>query len=686
MELKEEEIHDPYLATTATHKVVRMTKRIRAVQGGTSAGKSIAILQTLIHFAQQDKKPTLTSIVSESLPHLKKGLIRDFLLIMNRHRYYKDDRWNRTDFTYTFETGSQIEFFSVDQPDKVRGPRRDRLFINEANNVHYEAFDQLEVRTRAFIYLDWNPTNEFWFYTDILPVRTDVEHIILTYKDNEGLDPNIIASIEQRKGNKQWWRVYGEGQLGEVEGKVYKNWAIINDIPHEAKLIRYGVDFGYTDPTAIVALYSYMGGYIVDEIAYQKEMSNSTIASILLNKEKSLIIADSAEPKSIRDIADQGLTIVGAEKGRDSVSNGIATVQEQKISITKGSINIIKEYRNYMWMRDKNDKVLPIPEHAYSHCFAPQAKVHTIDGYIEIEKLMDTEGYLYSRDNTIKRYYNVQPTRDNAPTVILTFDDNQTLEVTPDHLLLAPNGEWVEAGLLCIEDMIQSGTYDNNKWLPILQIQWFKILQRIRRWQKRVSTSLHMAKSIWGHTRGLSHTSQGQRHREQRHKQLRDDTQVGALETSQPHLDGGRETEKERLDKKDITTHKEVAWVRRGKGVAQVEWEECLRKENSYTKKLCTLPQRFFNSSIFRKCSLLPHELQNESKTKKVTGISRGFQPITYNLEVEDTHCLAVDGVIAHNSMDSIRYCVVSAVKKGIGNAPVVHYSNSARYGNARRR
>ena len=357
-----------FIATTATKKIAMMSKRIRAIQGGTSASKSISTLLILIHQCQTDTRAKLTSIVSESLPHLKKGLIRDFLNIMNKHRYYKEVRWNRTDFIYTFETGSQIEFFSVDQPDKVRGPRRDRLFVNEANNVPYESFDQLEIRTKEFVYLDWNPTNEFWFYTEVLPKRTDVEHIILTYKDNEGLDENIVKAIEQRKGNKRWWRVYGEGELGEVDGKIYKDWAIIDQMPHEAKLLRYGVDFGYTDPTAIVAIYGYDGGYIIDEIAFEKEMSIATISAILWNKDRALIVADSAQPGSIADISKTGLTIIGAEKGRDSVANGISLVQDQRISVTATSVNVIKEYRNYMWEKDtKTEKILPVPEHDYSH-------------------------------------------------------------------------------------------------------------------------------------------------------------------------------------------------------------------------------------------------------------------------------------------------------------------------------
>lgn len=295
--------------------------------------------------------------------------MRDFLLILQEHKYFKDDRWNRTDYTYTFETGSKIEFFSADQPDKVRGPRRDRLFINEANNIPYEAFDQLEVRTKEFIFLDYNPTNEYWFYTEVKDKRNDYEFITLTYLDNEALDPEIIKSIEQRKENKRWWTVYGLGQLGEVEGKIYKDWAIIDAIPHEARLERRGMDFGYSnDPTAIIDIYKYNGGYIIDEITYQKGLSNKQIADILNNqKEKCLVVADSAEPKSIDEIKSYGVNIIPAIKGAGSVQQGIQFLQDQKISVTKRSLNVIKEYRNYMWMTDKNGKILNEPEGGLDH-------------------------------------------------------------------------------------------------------------------------------------------------------------------------------------------------------------------------------------------------------------------------------------------------------------------------------
>jgi phage terminase large subunit len=352
--------------TTALKKILSLKKRLKIIQGGSSAGKTIAILLILIDRAQVEKNKVF-SVVSETLPHLKKGAIRDFLSIMEGHKYYKDQRWNRTDFIYTFETGTKIEFFSADNADKVRGPRRDDLFINEANNVSYETYTQLAIRTNGNIYLDYNPVSQFWVHDEIKD-KLPNDFIILTYKDNESLPQSIVDEIEARKERKGWWAVYGMGELGEVEGKIYKDWQIIDEIPHEARLERIGLDFGYTnDPSVIVGIYKYNDGFILDEITYQKGLSNRQIADILQNQPQSIVVADSAEPKSIDEIKSYGVNIQPANKGQGSVSQGIQYVQDQRISVTKRSTNIIKEYRNYLWETDRDGKILNEPEHHYSH-------------------------------------------------------------------------------------------------------------------------------------------------------------------------------------------------------------------------------------------------------------------------------------------------------------------------------
>ncbi|MBM4644776.1 hypothetical protein GS464_20160 [Rhodococcus hoagii] len=224
-------------------------------------------------------------------------------------------RWNATDSIYTFETGSQIEFFSADQPSKVRGPRRDRLYVNEANNVDQESWEQLLFRTREEAWADWNPVTDFYMYElygindeGDTPTSTDdrVDVIILTYKDNEGLEEAIVEEITRKAAvNAQFNRVYAQGKRGEVEGKIYRDWAIIDSVPHEARLVRRGLDFGYSaDPAALVAVYFYNGGYIIDQEMYRTGMRNQPIAELIANlpESQTLVVADSAEPKSIEDI------------------------------------------------------------------------------------------------------------------------------------------------------------------------------------------------------------------------------------------------------------------------------------------------------------------------------------------------------------------------------------------------
>lgn len=336
-----------------------MKKRLRIAQGGSSAGKTIATLLILIDKAQREKGK-LTSVVSETMPHLRRGAMRDFLSIMEAHGYYKDECWNKTNFIYTFETGSKIEFFSADSPDKVRGPRRDNLFLNEANNISYETFTQLSIRTNETIWIDYNPVVEFWVQDEIINKGVEHDFLILTYLDNEALPETIVKDLESRRGNTAWWRVYGEGLVGELEGRVYKNWQIIDEIPHGARLERHALDFGFDpDPAVIVDIYYHDGGYILDEVLYQKGLHNSDLAAALKNLTPKLTIADSAEPKSISEIALYGVAIVPTPKGKDSKKWGISVLQDQQISITKRSVNGINEYRKYMLAQDKEGRFIP---------------------------------------------------------------------------------------------------------------------------------------------------------------------------------------------------------------------------------------------------------------------------------------------------------------------------------------
>lgn len=343
--------------TTAQTKIKALRKRIRIIQGGTSSSKTFTILPLLIQYAIQTPKSEI-SVVSESIPHLKRGALKDFIKIMEWTNNFNANNFNKSNLTYKFSNGSYIEFFSADQPDKLRGARRDVLFINECNNVSFESYQQLAIRTKKFIYLDYNPTNEFWVHTELINDNNS-DFIILTYKDNEALDPAIVKEIEKAKVKAEtssywenWWKVYGLGQIGTLEGVIFNNWQTIDVLPTDARLLGYGVDFGYSnDPTAIVEVYKWNDKRIVNEICYQKELSNSQIAKLITTK--NIAYCDSAEPKSIAELVSYGVNATAVRKGNDSINFGIQVMQEQEYLITKQSTNLINELRKYAWDKDK---------------------------------------------------------------------------------------------------------------------------------------------------------------------------------------------------------------------------------------------------------------------------------------------------------------------------------------------
>ena len=357
--------------TTAINKILALKKRIKIVQGGTSAGKTYGILPILIDRAAKTPN-TEISVVSESIPHLRRGALRDFLKIMKSINRYVNDRYNKTLLKYEFANGSFIEFFSADDSSKLRGGRRSILYINECNSVSFESFNELSIRTKDEVFLDYNPTAEFWVQTE-LEGQEDAEKIILTYKDNEALDKGIIDQIEKniKKAEtsnywRNWVRVYVDGEMGQLEGVVFSNWKPIDTIPNEARLIGIGVDFGYTnDPTSIIEVYKMNETRILNEVTYQTGLLNSDIAKILPRDVP--VYADSAEPKSIADISRFGITIKGVTKGRDSINYGIDVMQRENYLVTSQSTNLIKELRSYCWDTDKTGKRLNKPIDNFNH-------------------------------------------------------------------------------------------------------------------------------------------------------------------------------------------------------------------------------------------------------------------------------------------------------------------------------
>jgi len=318
-------------------------------KGGTRSGKTWSLLQLCAVLAQWDKD-ILISIVGETMPFLKRGVIRDFKSMLGGA--WNADKWNATDMVYTFDNGSRIEFFSADNEGKVHGSARDVLYINECYFVDWEIYRQLEVRTRGPILLDYNPRARFWVDDQLLG-RPKVALIHSTFNDNPYLSERQRQAIMAYKdSDPNWWKVYGLGETGSVEGLVYTNWQIVSSIPSTFKREFYCIDFGFTnDPTAILKVCLSGGELWVQELAYQTAMLNSDIVQVLQNnnvRRGAEIVCDSAEQKSIKEINNLGgFRAVACSKGKGSIVAGISAVQGYKLNVTQRSLGIIEELRKY---------------------------------------------------------------------------------------------------------------------------------------------------------------------------------------------------------------------------------------------------------------------------------------------------------------------------------------------------
>jgi len=338
-------------------------------EGGTYSSKTWSILQLLILIARHSEARLVISIVSESLPHLKKGAIRDFFNVLGESD--NNPRYNKTDHIYSIGN-SIIEFFGADEPDKVRGPRRDILFLNEANNIPYETAQGLDIRTKLFTFADWNPVSEFWAHEYWIG-EPENQYIHSTYLDAMDVLPKeVVSNIESNKDkDPNWWNVYGLGLIGKVEGLVYPLLQQVDLMPEHGDTF-YGLDFGYsTDPTALVKCLILGEELYCQEIIYDKGLTNDVIASRMeelgVKKGYDEIFADSAEPKSIEEIKRCGFNIKPASKGPGSVEFGHQKVRQYKHYWTKDSTNGIKEQRNYRYIQDKDGKLTEKTMHVFSH-------------------------------------------------------------------------------------------------------------------------------------------------------------------------------------------------------------------------------------------------------------------------------------------------------------------------------
>lgn len=343
-------------------------------KGGTRSTKTYSTLQFLyLLIPKVDKGGDITSVVSETLPHLKKGCIRDFESIVG-HPLKGDEHWNESDHVWTFDNGAKLEFFSADTVSKVLGSQRKRLFVNEANHVDWELFRQMSVRTSGLIMLDYNPASVCWIQERI-ECKDNCILIRSTYKDNPFLTDLQIREIEDQKNDVNWWKVYGLGVEGELDGLIY-SFEQIDKLPDKdefSNLIELqGLDFGFTnDPTARVQIFAdhRKKELYVRERCYQTHMQNRHIIEDLRMDGVSSyceIYADCAEPKSIADIQEAGFNVIPCDKDApvqsEKLKFQLQWMQGWKLYVTKDSLNLIRELRNYTWLKDKDGNTLNQPD------------------------------------------------------------------------------------------------------------------------------------------------------------------------------------------------------------------------------------------------------------------------------------------------------------------------------------
>lgn len=345
--------------------------RIRgvALKGGTRSGKTWAVLQMLHLLCYNSEKPLIVSCVAATLPMVKRGMQRDFKRMLATESVWDENAFNKSDGCYTYPNGCMIEFFGVDNASKVHGPARDFLYVNEAQGIPREIFRQLDIRTRKKVIIDFNPVRKFWGETEFVGDKYVTIHS--TYKDNPYLTKEQVDAIEKNKNDANWWRVYGEGETGGVEGNVYPQYEVIDELPEMFTGRCIGLDFGFVnDPTAIVDIRFEGWDLYIDLLCYETGLLNSAIADYLNGQglNRVITVCDSAEQKSIVELQQRRIKAIPCVKGRGSISAGIAQVSQFKLHVTKRSVKMLDELDNYKWIKDEaTDTYTNEPIDAWNH-------------------------------------------------------------------------------------------------------------------------------------------------------------------------------------------------------------------------------------------------------------------------------------------------------------------------------
>ena len=353
--------------------LVNSEKKIVVEQGGTRSGKTYNIILWIIFEYCAKNHNKVVTVCRKSFPSLRATVLRDFMTILESHNLYSEKFHNKSNSEY-YLFGNLVEFISLDQPQKIRGRKRDLLFINEGNELFFEDWQQLVFRTQERIILDFNPSDEYhWIYDKVI-TREDCDFFKTTYLDNPFVGDSIKREIELLKDtDEQYWQIYGLGERAASRSTVFR-YNEVSNIPEDSELIAYGMDFGYTnDPSTLVSVYVKDRNLYIKEHLYRTAMTTTDIHKFLLDEDldSKPIYADSAEPRLIAELRRMGHNIFPSLKGRDSVNAGIDLLKRYKINILSTSSNAIMEFRNYKWKEDKAGTLLNIPVDTFNHIIDP---------------------------------------------------------------------------------------------------------------------------------------------------------------------------------------------------------------------------------------------------------------------------------------------------------------------------
>lgn len=638
------------LTTTVFEKTLKPFNECKSIiisEGGQSSSKTYSILQAFIFLSKFTKNKIFT-IVAESVPFLKVGALRQFLEILHTENLYKENDFNRGNFTYQIGTNI-IEFKAYDQPSKAVGAKRDYLFINEAINVPYETFINLESRTNVCTWLDFNPSFEFWAHTKLLQSdRDDIAYVHSTYKDNEYLPQKIIDTIERYKDyDPNRYRVMGLGLIGTNEGQVFNNWHIADNFERgdNEKLV-FGIDFGFTnDPSTCISVYKQNGELWVDEVLYGIGMTNLDISEALKQEnllKTDIIYADSAEPKSIDELRKRGWNVKPVKKGPNSIIQGIDVIKQYKINVSKRSVNLIRELRQYMWLKDMNGNYMNKPG-GTDHCFVGDTKITTDKGDVKIKNInigdivLTSEGY-----KKVLKKFNNGSKQTNEYT--LYFNDKVvTLECTDEHKIKTDKG-WKKIKDLIIGDMLYLiplniyNTEQKNTTLvnteDYIELSGNTIMEKYLKDMKyttKMKTHQIMIYQILSVLKNLNIN----------HFILKNF--INKIQNGLKH--------KWRKIKTNVENGIKVMKVKNGiKTTLNNKNGELLTSESNYV------------NSVMQNMNQKPQDkdfvLQNVSRNITEIIIKKSSNNIVYDLMVDDCHEYYANGILVHNCIDAMRYAI----------------------------